>query len=281
MHRNCSIHQPLSLPEPNRTQPEDTGEVASKGEGLTGCGIVDRYGFTLLELIVSIAVMAVLALLLMTVISRSVDSAQSIKCIGNLRQLAAGWISFCSDHNGKSVVIAYDSPTDNKYVNWQAQISPYIGSDIDRLVLCPSASEYIPMGGDKMGTSKLPWTARNSWGASSKSSYGFFQIWYSDLAAPGYDSWRIDRVQKANQAYPLIADSTWIDDGPWMNYPADYRIGHGWALVRHRDKGINIAFSDGTVRFVSMGEWYRDIKWSPVDTPPHLDAYNNLPEKYR
>jgi prepilin-type N-terminal cleavage/methylation domain-containing protein/prepilin-type processing-associated H-X9-DG protein len=57
-------------------------------------------GFTLLELLVVIAVIAILAGLLLPVLSRAKDSARNINCISNLRQLQLCWHLYADDYAG-------------------------------------------------------------------------------------------------------------------------------------------------------------------------------------
>lgn len=56
--------------------------------------------FTLVELLVVIAVIAILAALLLPALGRSKDAAQRIKCVSNLRQLALATQLYWNDNNG-------------------------------------------------------------------------------------------------------------------------------------------------------------------------------------
>src|SRR2546422_3848067 len=60
-------------------------------------------GFTLLELLVVVAVIAILASLLLPVLGRAKTKAQGIFCMNNTRQLALAWIMYADDHNGQLV----------------------------------------------------------------------------------------------------------------------------------------------------------------------------------
>ena len=57
-------------------------------------------GFTLVEMLVVIAVIAVLAALLLPTLSRSKASAYRIKCVSNLRQLGLAAHMYWDDNNG-------------------------------------------------------------------------------------------------------------------------------------------------------------------------------------
>ena len=58
-----------------------------------------RGGFTLVELLVVIAVIAILAALLLPALSRAKARAQAIVCLGNTRQLDLAWQVYATDHN--------------------------------------------------------------------------------------------------------------------------------------------------------------------------------------
>lgn len=56
-------------------------------------------GFTLVELLVVIAVIALLASLLLPALSRAKTKAQTVACVNNLKQLQLGWIMYVEDNN--------------------------------------------------------------------------------------------------------------------------------------------------------------------------------------
>ncbi len=54
--------------------------------------------FTLVEMLVVIAVIAILVSLLLPSISRAKQKARSVKCVSNLRQLNLGFVTYANDH---------------------------------------------------------------------------------------------------------------------------------------------------------------------------------------
>jgi prepilin-type N-terminal cleavage/methylation domain-containing protein/prepilin-type processing-associated H-X9-DG protein len=67
-----------------------------RGRGRPGDG--QARGFTLVELLVVIAVIAILAALLLPALSRARDRAYAIGCLNNTRQLALAWHLYADDH---------------------------------------------------------------------------------------------------------------------------------------------------------------------------------------
>lgn len=58
-------------------------------------------GFTLLELLVVIALIAVLAAMLMPVLNRARARTQGFQSVSNTRQLTLGWLLYSDDYNGR------------------------------------------------------------------------------------------------------------------------------------------------------------------------------------
>lgn len=59
--------------------------------------------FTLMELIVVIAIIAILAALLLPALVKAKQSAQSTRCLSNLKQLQLAWLSYAHDNNDRLV----------------------------------------------------------------------------------------------------------------------------------------------------------------------------------
>jgi prepilin-type N-terminal cleavage/methylation domain-containing protein len=61
-----------------------------------------REAFTLVELLVVVAIIAILAALLLPSLARSKESARRIKCVGNLRQLGIAAQMYWDDSSGNA-----------------------------------------------------------------------------------------------------------------------------------------------------------------------------------
>lgn len=74
-------------------------------------------GFTLVELLVVVAVIGIVAALLLPALSKSKLRAQGIFCLNNVRQLSLGWTMYTGDHGGE---LAYNmgSAASRTNLNW-------------------------------------------------------------------------------------------------------------------------------------------------------------------
>jgi len=57
--------------------------------------------FTLLELLVVVAVIAILASLLLPALAKARGKAQGMVCLQNTKQLGLAWLIYADDHNGR------------------------------------------------------------------------------------------------------------------------------------------------------------------------------------
>src|SRR5208282_2917226 len=103
-------------------------------------------GLTLIEMLVVIAILAILAALLLPVISAAKRKAQRMTCVNNLRQINLGVRMYSDDSNDAS-----PSPGGTNiptlYSGYKALMKSYVGvngasSPQDRLFACPADTFY-------------------------------------------------------------------------------------------------------------------------------------------
>ena len=59
-----------------------------------------KSGFTLVEMLVVIAIIVLLVALVIPSLQNADTMAKRVKCISNLRQLSAGWVTYAADYSG-------------------------------------------------------------------------------------------------------------------------------------------------------------------------------------
>src|SRR5262249_49244307 len=103
-----------------------------------------RSGFTLVELLVVVAVIGVLAALLLPTLAQARESARRTACASNLRQIGMALRVYVDDHDGLYPVLPLTTPPEDEndadeggpVTDWEEVVQPYLRSE--RILRCPS-----------------------------------------------------------------------------------------------------------------------------------------------
>jgi prepilin-type N-terminal cleavage/methylation domain-containing protein/prepilin-type processing-associated H-X9-DG protein len=190
-------------------------------------------GFTLVELLVVIGIIAVLISMLLPSLNRARESARSVKCLSNLRQLAIASLGYCNNNKyyfpgqgGKNggpadswvyfneVPALDDTATDPFYID-NSTLAPYLGARGDAL------KAFMRCESDDYDSRK---------GVLYRYSYSMNQILTlpEKYTTPPWSipagTRRIKITQVRNSSHKIMfveEDSKTLDDGVWNPFIVD------------------------------------------------------------
>ena len=119
-------------------------------------------GFTLLELLVVITIIAILASLLLPALANGRAQAKDILCRGNLRQIGCAAFNYPDDYNGWTMpaVLKCEGITNHDYeVHWSVFLADTGALPGTRTALCPevtAAEAFAPYGFNAAGHATVP-----------------------------------------------------------------------------------------------------------------------------
>ncbi|MEM9913733.1 MAG: type II secretion system protein [Planctomycetota bacterium] len=210
-----------------------------------------RHGYTVMELLVTITLIALLMALLTPALSSARDQARSIDCISQQQQLRVAWESVLSDRKGR-YPLTVSPKTDER---WDVLMLEAMGFDLSQPRPIMSCPEAINVYGDVSRT-------------QGYTSYGANTRWSAGEAA-GHNEYQPFDMLLAPSKYPLWSDA---DAFTMIDPPIIYdRIGvtpdDNWRMGFFHPQGLsNVTWGDGHVSSVNrdMLELETDSLGTPV-----------------
>lgn len=203
-----------------------------------------RRCFTLIELLIVIAIIAILAAMLLPALNTARERARAISCTGKLKQLG-------------TYALLYMNNSNMQLVTWQKTPELYwpqilfgdtSGSSVKtaahaKILLCPS---------EEPGKFE---SIFYTYGNANFNSAGWSTIDWSKTTERSVHN--LGRVRQPSR-YPLFAD-TYSSSSKKQNYGFHYAANYTSLVhMRHADRS-NIFYGDGHADAVSKGEYKRDV----------------------
>jgi len=231
----------------------ETGPATLQPEWISGWD-----GFTLIELMVAIAIIAILVAVLLPVIGNAKRKASEASCRNNLRQLGLAFTMYC-DHNdenfpGPGSKDLY-GPHPEDWIWWQpsrdvkqSSIVPYIDSFNASLFRCPQDEAAKKLGaGGPLG----PLDYAYSYSLTSYDLQGDINPGMSTIITKSGRPYffKISAVRDPSAKILLVdEDRRTINDSRWVPVNSDFAVNP--IADRHAGKGL-VVFVDGHVQLVA------------------------------
>jgi len=222
--------------------------------------IVNRKSaFTLIELLIVVAIIAILAAMLLPALGRAKEASRRSRCIGNLRQLTLGMFLYHDENS----IFPYTEPGMG---NW-TRVYPYLGiknglslMNQNHVLFCPSAInkpiaydglpyEQLVLGGAFRQSIGGDWSATNG-----DACYGIpFTLQAKPISAFSHPT-QTFMVMESTEAYiyyfccdlPVYRHGGTAPDGE----PAFLQL-----MYRRGAMGFNSSFLDGHVEWIQMQKY--------------------------
>jgi prepilin-type N-terminal cleavage/methylation domain-containing protein/prepilin-type processing-associated H-X9-DG protein len=256
-----------------------------------------RHAFTLLELLVVIAVIAILAGILLPTLARSRERALGLFCLQNTRQLTVGWILYSDDHDGRLPYnLGVGAPANangdggssgpdmslnwaNNVLDWQAGnsdntntaklvetgLGPYLNK-ATAVFRCPSDHA---LSSDQLGAG---WTARvrsYSMNGMVGDAGTFSGEGYNENNPKYAQYFKMSQIKQPSNIFVFLDEHPdTIRDGYFINRTADLQWRH--LPASYHNGAAALSFADG------HSETHR-WKYASTRPPSHPFAIANLP----
>lgn len=229
-----------------------------------------KKSFSLIEMLVVIAIIAILAAMLLPALNKAREQARKIACINNLRQQGFAVNAYSGDFDYYPIMNGIYANNDYSWALWKRLIASYAGVKITDEALgkdnpqlgqgvfqCPSWNSGI-----MYNLSESDYATKRA----MRGGYGYNWVgsgWDGVTYGMGYDSgnprhmnWiKTNKVVKPTETIAIADSSNGSTTAAqsaalyWMPGYVDL-----WAGVKRHSNGINIAWADGHASWMSRKE---------------------------
>lgn len=241
-----------------------------------------RRAFTLVEMLLVVAIIVLLISILLPVLSQSRSTTRSAVCLANLGQFMDANVAFALDNGGYSVRTLEPRPgTPSGGVWWTSSLFAYRSGGA--IKFCPEATSGATpqMGTLSIGSRHRSWFDGTQFPPASDEtevgSYGH-NMWvsrfYGSMTNWGYPAshhWTGRLNIKYADEVPLFADSIWTGgyayntDAPGAVEGQMSGQTNRFALRRHLDN-VNVVLLDGSAKNVELPDLWL-LRWNKRSVP--------------
>jgi len=163
-----------------------------------------RRGFTLVEMLLVMAIISVLMSMMLPALSKARERARESVCMGNLKQIGSAASAYSDENNGFAMPCIFTVPsgTTTKYYSWIDYLYnlPVITSETAR---CPSMADeecFDPYGGQSIPLPRFITKASYTMNVISRNSWGGADIGADPARSSGwgYDSFTPVNVKRVH-----------------------------------------------------------------------------------